>query len=192
MVNGKNTTSIEFKDTGEVVACEVEKEPRRRFEGEFPSKVGVNLGVTKTIGNYEFIKVDCTFDDYCYPEDRAEMFDSLLSEACERIASVVENVDKYKRIFARGSVVARRVEAGDLPASKTTKWILVEEMKLSFKEDYPTFENALKQYGKLSENEAREAIWQLRLGENQFFGELIQKNMEKNHGIDDDLEITNV
>ena len=164
---------------GESVAKELMQEPRPPVEGERLAKVGVNLGITKSVGNYEFIKVDCYFEDYCESDKKQELFDRLLCEAKESLSVFVENFPRTQRMLAKGVTLARSVENGEDPACKQTKFVLFEEMKIHFGEDYNKFVDVIKESGGLTENQAREAVWQLRNGSNQFFGDLIQSNIEK-------------
>lgn len=171
-----NTVVTEIKENGETLIQEIEKSPSVI---EPKQKVSVSVGVTKSTGNYESIKVHCTFEEYCDSDKRGETFDLLVKEAEEKLASIIEDFDKHKKNLAKGHAIARSIRNGSIAAEKSTKWILDQEMKSHFGESYSTFVKVITDRGHVTENEAREAIWQLRDGDISIFGEWISENIEK-------------
>ena len=184
MINGQETKTVQFKQMGEVVAEDTQKQPRDPRQGEELKKVTVNVGLTKSLGNYEFLKVDCSFEDFCAADERKKMFGSLLQEATECVSHVVEHFPAYQRTFAIGTCVERYVKEGDRPATPKLKWILNEEMKRAFEtEQYEIFSKALQDRKRLTENEAREAIWQLRNEEDTFLVQVLEESIDKRAGV---------
>ena len=155
--NGKEHVSIELKKDGSVVARE-DIDNLRPTTANTTTKVSCNVGVTKSIGNYEFVKIDCGFEEYCGSEEKHEVFDSLATQAMDRLTHFIENMDNVKRNLAVRSVLSRSCDDPHVQACARTKWILNEEMKIFFKGDYQTFADALKDYGKITEGQAREAV----------------------------------
>ena len=41
------------------------------------SKVGLTFGITKSLGNFEFLRVDVTAEDFCAPDKKQETLDAL-------------------------------------------------------------------------------------------------------------------
>lgn len=41
------------------------------------SKVGLTFGITKSLGNFEFLRIDVTAEDFCAPEKKVETLDAI-------------------------------------------------------------------------------------------------------------------
>jgi len=68
--------------------------PERTFESAY-SKVGVSLGMTRSLGNYEFARVDVYVEDFCEPDKKLETFNELHKQATSMVGVVVKDVDKF-------------------------------------------------------------------------------------------------
>lgn len=93
---------------------EVEREIRE--EREVPvvySKVAVTLGMTRSLGNFEFARVDVTIEDFCAPDQKKETFEALHKDATAMVGGVVKDIDAYlkkKRDRAKGTTAEPKVE----------------------------------------------------------------------------------
>lgn len=69
--------------------------PQRAFpEGKY-SKVGVTLGVTKSLGNYEFARADVTVEDFCEQDKKEETLKAVNKIAEAHLRGITTNIDKY-------------------------------------------------------------------------------------------------
>ena len=69
--------------------------PQRQLPENKYSKVGIVLGVTKSLGNYEFARADVTVEDYCEPDKKEETLKSVNKIAESYLRGITTNIDKY-------------------------------------------------------------------------------------------------
>lgn len=69
--------------------------PPRRFQETNYSKVGLTIGLTKSLGNFEFLRVDVYAEDFCEPEKKTETWDALHDLAGEYCYRVATNIESY-------------------------------------------------------------------------------------------------
>jgi hypothetical protein len=100
---GQITTSISVGNShsigdGSKNEPEVIKErmPLREIPRDNYSKVRLTYGVTKSIGNYEFIRVDVSAEDFCHPEDKQAAYDNLDKEIDIRMQRILANVERFR------------------------------------------------------------------------------------------------
>jgi hypothetical protein len=58
------------------------------------SQISVSLGLTKSLGNYEFARVDVTVTEPCSPESKDEKFAELYKIASGYVAKVNADISK--------------------------------------------------------------------------------------------------
>jgi len=63
----------------------------RRFETE-PAEVGVNLGRTINMGDFNSVRIDVSVKIPCYAEEKDEVFQHLLTWAADRVNKEVDYV----------------------------------------------------------------------------------------------------
>lgn len=103
-VSGEITTTVSVGassvTTGEGSPSEPdiskEKLPVRELPSHAYSKVGLNYGITRSIGNYEFIRIDVNAEDYCLPDEKQNCWDILDTEVSVRISKILEHVEKFR------------------------------------------------------------------------------------------------
>lgn len=69
-------------------------EPKQFRDGQY-SKVGVNFGLTMSLGNFEFAKIDVSCEDFCAPDEKKETWQALSKEATNYLFSAAKNVKSY-------------------------------------------------------------------------------------------------
>ena len=69
--------------------------PPRRFQDTNYSKVGVTFGLTKSLGNFEFARIDVSAEDFCDPSKKKETWDELSKLASEYAFKAAADVDAY-------------------------------------------------------------------------------------------------
>lgn len=75
-----------------------EVEELLREERELPalhSKVGLTLGMTRSLGNFEFARVDVYVEDFCETDKKKATFEALHKEATAMVGGVVKDIDAY-------------------------------------------------------------------------------------------------
>jgi plasmid maintenance system antidote protein VapI len=106
MKSGEATTTVSIgqaSTTGEgspekpVVIKEVL--PPKEFTHARNAEVSLSYGITKSLGNFEFIRVDVWVKDFCESERKQECWDKLETEALKRLEKVLTNIDKVKTLI---------------------------------------------------------------------------------------------
>lgn len=69
--------------------------PPRRFQDTNYSKVTVTFGLTLSLGNFEFARIDVSAEDFCAPEKKKETWDELAKIATEYVFDRATDVKKY-------------------------------------------------------------------------------------------------
>lgn len=59
------------------------------------SKVGLTFGITKSLGNFEFLRVDVTAEDFCEPDKKVETLDALNRVTSEYAVRAVQEGMEY-------------------------------------------------------------------------------------------------
>lgn len=102
-VNGQQTvSSCTYQASDETAKGDptVGREPRALRElPPYPSRVAVSLGLTKSLGGYEFARMDVTLEDYCDPTKAAReaRFEELKAEGKAMISSLVARIDAGRK-----------------------------------------------------------------------------------------------
>lgn len=69
--------------------------PQRRFpNGEF-SKVGLTFGLTKSLGNFEFARIDVYVEDFCAPDKKVETLDEINKIASDYTFRISKDIEQY-------------------------------------------------------------------------------------------------
>jgi hypothetical protein len=104
LIHGEVTTSVsvgtanQTEGEGSPSEPEITKEtlPLREVPLNHYSKVRLTYGITKSIGNYEFVRADVSAEDFCHPDQKQECWDNLDKEVSLRISKVMDNVEKFR------------------------------------------------------------------------------------------------
>lgn len=85
--------SKQFTDNGKTVSEEDKEELLRvhRFVTE-PAKVGVELGTTINMGNFEFVKISVSVTVPCYKEETEAAWEFARQAASDRMSEEVDKV----------------------------------------------------------------------------------------------------
>lgn len=70
--------------------------PVRRFGEADYSKVGLTFGLTKSLGNFEFARIDVTIEDFCAVDKKVEALDQIKKLASEYVYKEAQAIDAYK------------------------------------------------------------------------------------------------
>jgi hypothetical protein len=96
-VIGKITTSTSKgrKDLIEnILEITEERLPNRELIN--PSKVTLAFGVTKSVGNFEFVRFDVGAEDFCETRKKQETWDNLEAEVSKRMEKLISNIKQYE------------------------------------------------------------------------------------------------
>ena len=69
--------------------------PSREFSGNNYSKVGLTFGITKSLGNFEFLRIDVVAEDFCAPDKKVETLDAINAVATEYAVKAVQQGLEY-------------------------------------------------------------------------------------------------
>lgn len=69
--------------------------PQRKFQETNYSKVGLTLGLTKSLGNFEFARIDVYAEDFCEPSKKQETWDGLNDLATKYVVKTVKELEDY-------------------------------------------------------------------------------------------------
>jgi hypothetical protein len=75
----------------------VEKDnlPSKEFVGNNYSKVGLTFGITKSLGNFEFLRIDVVAEDFCEPSKKVEALDEINKLASDYAVRAVQQGLEY-------------------------------------------------------------------------------------------------
>lgn len=102
MMNGQAVTSISIgtadsvgeNSPGNPILIKEKLKPKMVKENY--SEVSLSFGLTKSLGNFEFMRVDVFAKDFCASDKKQECWDLLDKEILERLEKVLANVEKYR------------------------------------------------------------------------------------------------
>lgn len=60
------------------------------------SKVRLGYGVTKSIGNFEFVRIDVSAEDYCLSDEKQKTWDELDTVVSERIQKCISEYERFR------------------------------------------------------------------------------------------------
>lgn len=105
MLNGEATTSIsignsqsvgEFSQENPVIVKD--KLPATQVKSNNYSEVALSYGLTKSLGNFEFIRCDVWVKDFCDQDKKQECWDNLNKEVTVRLEKVLQDIEKFKPV----------------------------------------------------------------------------------------------
>lgn len=70
--------------------------PVRRFGEADYSKVGLTFGLTKSLGNFEFARIDVSIEDFCAVDKKVETLDQIKKLTSEYVYKEAQAIDAYK------------------------------------------------------------------------------------------------
>jgi hypothetical protein len=169
MVNGKVTISVSLQESpGGDAKSEpiIEKQvlPPRPVQ-PFPSKVTFSMGYTKSFGNYEFLRVDVSAEDYCDPENKKQTWEHLETVTTEKIKEVMTTIEKQRN--AHNQLPEKKGDASQDSRRLIHGFIinLSKQGRLDYKSCIEKLRNT-----ELMEDLAQDIIAQLKDGDFTFFG----------------------
>lgn len=69
--------------------------PQRRFQETNYSKVGLTMGLTKSLGNFEFARMDVYVEDFCEVDKKRETLDAINRAATDYVVKAMIELDAY-------------------------------------------------------------------------------------------------
>jgi len=142
------------------------------------SKVRLGYGVTKSLGNFEFIRIDVSAEDYCFQNEKQkawEELDVIVSERIQKCISEYERFRSSKYITSSNEVAVTSETAPDNggdPVKEESKKFLTKLIMNAAKFGKIGYAASLEKSKSItSEIEAQKVITQLESQDYSFFEE---------------------